>query len=81
MYHIVITDERHGRVTEEQKVLQEIGCTPKVCNFTSDEEALPVLKEADGIIVNLFPMTGTSLATVWDMTMLMWKRQPGPVSR
>jgi D-3-phosphoglycerate dehydrogenase len=59
MYHIVITDERHGRVTEEQKVLQEIGCTPKVCNFTSDEEALPVLKEADGIIVNLFPMTGT----------------------
>lgn len=57
MYNIIVTDDRHGTYTYEEEVLQEIDATLTVYNLQSPEEALPVLREADGVLLNLFPLT------------------------
>jgi D-3-phosphoglycerate dehydrogenase len=57
MYNIIVTDDRHGTYTYEEDVLREIDASLTVYNFQSPEEALPVLREADGVLLNLFPLT------------------------
>jgi D-3-phosphoglycerate dehydrogenase / 2-oxoglutarate reductase len=58
MYTIIVTDDRHGQYAYEEEVLREIDATLTVYNFQSAEEAFPVLREADGVLLNLFPLTG-----------------------
>jgi D-3-phosphoglycerate dehydrogenase len=60
MYTIVVTDDRYGSYVQENTVLKEIGTEVRVHDFSEadKEEAAAVLREADGVLVNLFPLTG-----------------------
>ncbi len=57
MFTVVVTDDRFGSYREEEAVLGEIGARLEVRSLTSPEDAAVALREADGILVNLFPMT------------------------
>ena len=56
-FRVVVTDDRYGAYAEEQAVLGEIGAELEVKDFKSEDEAIAGLCEADGVLVNLFPMT------------------------
>ena len=56
-FRVVVTDDRYGAYAEEQAVLGEIGAELAVKDFKSEDEAIAGLREADGVLVNLFPMT------------------------
>jgi len=60
MYTIIVTDDRYGSYAQENAVLEEIGSEVRVHNFSEgdEDEAAAVLEEADGVLVNLFPLTG-----------------------
>ena len=60
MYTIVVTDDRYGSYDQEKAVLGEIGAELRVHDFSEGDEAEAeeVLAEADGVLVNLFPLTG-----------------------
>ena len=60
MYTIIVTDDRYGSYVQENAVLKEIGAEVRVHNFFEGDEteAAAVLTEADGVLVNLFPLTG-----------------------
>ncbi len=54
---VIVTDDRYGAYREEQEVLGAIDAELEVKNLASEEEAIAVLSKADGILVNLFPLT------------------------
>ncbi len=56
-YRVVVTDDRYGSYKEENEVLSELGIEVEVHNFKDKTEAKRVLKKADAVLVNLFPMT------------------------
>ena len=56
-FRVVVTDDRYGSYFEEETILTAIGSTLEVRNLSSEEEALKALQYADGILVNLFPLT------------------------
>ena len=56
-YKVVVTDDRYGSYKEENEVLSELGIEVEVHNFKDKTEAKRVLKKADAVLVNLFPMT------------------------
>lgn len=56
-YRVVVTDDRYGSYQEENDVLSELGIEVEVHDFKDRTEAKSVLKDADGVLVNLFPMT------------------------
>ena len=56
-FRVVVTDDRYGAYAEEQAVLGEIGAQLAVKDFKSEDVAIAGLREADGVLVNLFPMT------------------------
>jgi D-3-phosphoglycerate dehydrogenase len=53
---VVVTDDRYGSYDEENAVLKEIGVSVEVHDQMDEEETLRVLKQADGILVNLHPL-------------------------
>ena len=58
MFKVVLTDDRHGRVTEEEAVLSAIGAKVEICRFPEgSKEAMDMFRDADGLLVNLFPIT------------------------
>lgn len=61
-FRIVVTDDRYGgNYAIERKVLQEIDAALEVHDLRSDEEAAGVLKGADGVLVNLYPMRASTI--------------------
>ncbi len=54
---VIVTDDRYGSYREEEEVLGAIDVELEVKNLASEEEAIAVLSRADGILVNLFPLT------------------------
>lgn len=56
-YKIVVTDNRYNNYIEENTVFKELGVKVEIHDFKSPKEAEVVLKDADAILVNLFPMT------------------------
>ncbi len=56
-FKVVVTDDRYGNYKEENEVLSELGISVEVHNFTNVEEAETTLKDADAVMVNLFPLT------------------------
>jgi D-3-phosphoglycerate dehydrogenase len=50
---VVVTDDRYGSYDEENAVLKEIGVTVEVHDLGDEEETIRVLKDADGILLNL----------------------------
>jgi D-3-phosphoglycerate dehydrogenase len=56
-WKVVVTDDRFGSYREEEGVLGKIDASLEVKNLGSAEEAVSVCAQADGILVNLFPLT------------------------
>ncbi|RKX89820.1 MAG: C-terminal binding protein [Spirochaetes bacterium] len=56
-YKVVVTDDRYGSYKEENEVLSELGIEVEVHDFKDKTEAKKVLRDADAVLVNLFPMT------------------------
>ena len=57
-FTVVVTDDRYGGAYgEERAVLAEIGAELVVRDFKSEDEAIAGLAAADGVLVNLFPMS------------------------
>jgi len=59
---VVVTDDRHGSYDEEKQVLSQIDATLEVHDFKNDLEAVEVLRNADGVLVNLFPLGANVIA-------------------
>jgi len=53
---VVVTDDRYGSYEEENAVLKEIGVSVEVHDQMDEAETVRVLKQADGILVNLHPL-------------------------
>ena len=56
-YKVVVTDDRYENYKEENAILSELGIEVEVHDFKDKEEAIETLKDADGVLVNLFPLT------------------------
>ena len=56
-YSVIVTDDRFGSYKEENEVFSELGINVGVYNFSNEAEAANLLKEADAVLVNLFPLT------------------------
>jgi len=56
-YKIVMTDDRHKTYEEEKKVLSNLDAELIIANCATVEDVISVCKDADGIMVNLAPMT------------------------
>ncbi len=52
-FKVVVTDDRYGSYAEETAVLKEIGASIEVHNLGNETETARVLRDADGILVNL----------------------------
>ena len=55
-FKVIVTDDRYGSYTEETAVLKEIGAAVEVHNLGDETETARVLRDADGILVNLHPL-------------------------
>jgi len=60
----MVTDDRYGSYSEEEKVLKKIGAAVEVYNLVDEEQAIEVLREADGILVNLHPLPARVIAAL-----------------
>jgi D-3-phosphoglycerate dehydrogenase len=56
---VIVTDDRYGSYAEETAVLKEIGASVEVHNLGDEAETAQVLRDADGILVNLHPLPAT----------------------
>jgi D-3-phosphoglycerate dehydrogenase / 2-oxoglutarate reductase len=63
-FRVVVTDDRYGTYAEEKAVLAEIGAELAVNDFKNEDEAIAGLAAADGVLVNLFPMTARVIASL-----------------
>jgi D-3-phosphoglycerate dehydrogenase len=59
VFKVLVTDDRYGSYEEEKTVLKEIGATVEVHNLGDETETIEVLRDADGILVNLHPLPAT----------------------
>jgi D-3-phosphoglycerate dehydrogenase len=60
----MVTDDRFGSYSEEEAVMREIGARLEVLALSTEEEAISALSEADGILVNLFPLTARLISSL-----------------
>jgi D-3-phosphoglycerate dehydrogenase len=56
-FTVAVTDDRYGSYAEEKAVLAEIGAELVVNDYINEGEAIAGLAGADGVLVNMFPMT------------------------
>jgi D-3-phosphoglycerate dehydrogenase len=56
-FKIVMTDDRHKTYDEEKKVLNAIDAEVIIANCVTVQDVTETCKDADGILVNLAPMT------------------------
>jgi len=63
-YRVVVTDNRYTAYEEEKKVLAEIGAEVEINDFADDGEAAEKLKDADGILLNLYPLSGEIISSL-----------------
>jgi D-3-phosphoglycerate dehydrogenase len=63
-FTVAVTDDRYGAYAEEKAVLAEIGAELVVNDFKNEDEAIAGLAAADGVLVNLFPMTARVIASL-----------------
>lgn len=56
-FRVIVTDDRYGSYQEEEEVLQPLGAELVVMNLENETEAAAALADADGVLVNLFPMS------------------------
>lgn len=56
-FRVIVTDDRYGNYTEENRVFKELGIEVEIHNLESEPDSKTILKNADAVLVNLFPMT------------------------
>ncbi|MDC7126043.1 MAG: C-terminal binding protein [Spirochaetales bacterium] len=56
-FKVVILDNRYADYKQEQDVLSQIGVEPEIHFPANNRDAILLLKEADGVICNLFNLT------------------------
>ncbi|MBN1519052.1 MAG: C-terminal binding protein [Spirochaetales bacterium] len=61
---VVITDERHGRVTEEEAVFGPLGAELRVASCSSSEDVAAACADADAVLVNLAPVDAKAIAAM-----------------
>ncbi len=61
-YLVIVTDDRHHNYDPEKKVLAAINARLEIHNLTDEKEAAALLAQADGILVNLFPLRAEMIA-------------------
>jgi len=57
MFKVAVTDDRYESYTEEKNVLKEIGAELVILDSENKEEFERKIASADGLLVNLHPMT------------------------
>jgi len=63
-FRVVVTDDRHGQYREENDVLQSLGVEVEVHNLADAAHAAGVLRYADAVLLNLFPMTAEVIGSL-----------------
>lgn len=63
-YRVAVTDDRFGSYREEEAELAGVGARLEVWNLKTEKEAEEALEHADGILVNLFPLTARVISAL-----------------
>ncbi len=63
-FRVVVTDDRFGSYDEEHEVLEAIGCSVEIYDLDDPRKAAQHLKGADGILVNMLPITADLIASM-----------------
>ena len=58
-FKVVVADDRYKIYEEEKAILSSINAELVVANCFTAEEVIAVCKDADGLLVNLVPITAT----------------------
>ena len=62
-FHVVVTDDRYqGQYDIERSVLQSVDAELVIHDLTSEDQAMDVLREADAVLANLFPVGAPLIA-------------------
>ena len=64
MRRVIVTDDRHGDYTIEERILSEAGIALDVHDFSTLEEARPAFADADGLLLNLFPLDRAAVSAL-----------------
>ncbi len=60
-FKVIVTDDRFKSYKEEEDVLKEIDAEVEVHNLETEQEAIKVLRSADALLVNLYPLKGKAI--------------------
>ena len=63
-YRVVLTDARHSSYEIEETILQEIGAELIRCNCITEEEVIAACADADGILLDMAPMTAACIGAL-----------------
>lgn len=63
-FHAAVTDDRFGSYDEERKQLDEVNADLSIHNLGNEAEAVEVLRNADAVFVNLFPLTESIIGSL-----------------
>ncbi len=61
-YQVIVTDDRHHNYDPELEVLAPIDAELQIHNLDREKDPAAILATADGILVNLFPLTAETIA-------------------
>jgi len=64
MYKVYVTDSRHASYEIEKGILAEIGAELIQLNCVTDEDIAQKCADADGILLDMAPMTAKAIATL-----------------
>jgi D-3-phosphoglycerate dehydrogenase len=56
VFKVIITDGNFSSYTEEMEILSAAGASVNIFDFKSDDEFPPEVLDADGILLNLYPL-------------------------
>lgn len=61
---VVITDERHGSIAEEEAVFGPLGAELRVAACRSERDVAEACAEADAVLLNMAPMDASAIAAL-----------------
>ncbi len=61
-YLVIVTDDRHHNYDPEREVFASIYARLEIHNLTDEKATAALLAQADGILVNLFPLRAETIA-------------------
>lgn len=61
---VVITDQRHGSIAEEEAVFRPLGAELRVAACSSESDVAEACAEADAVLLNMAPMGASAIAAL-----------------